>query len=93
MNQITCRGTTAGGAMVGYGLTSASKGAIISEIHGSIVNYYFTYLLPRLAGMKYFRYANFIFWIGKDMQFYFFVGKGKTRVGGSVNHGIKNSSP
>ena len=27
------------------------------------------------------------------MQFYFFVGKGKTRVGGSVNHGIKNSSP
>ena len=27
------------------------------------------------------------------MQFYFFVGKGKTRVDGSVNHGIKNLSP
>ena len=43
--------------------------------------------------MKYFRNANFISWVGKNMQFYFFVRKGKTRVGGSVNHGIKNSSP
>ena len=43
--------------------------------------------------MKYFRIANFISWVGKNRQFYFFVGKGKTRVGGSVNHGIKNSSP
>ena len=42
-------------------------------------------------GMKYFRNANFIFWVGKDMQFYFLAGKGKTRVGGSVNHKAKNS--
>ena len=43
--------------------------------------------------MKYYRNGNFIFWVGEGKQFYFFVGKGKTRVGGSVNHGIKNSSP
>ena len=43
--------------------------------------------------MKYFRNANFISWVGKDRQFYFFVGKGKITVGGSVNHGIKNLSP
>ena len=43
--------------------------------------------------MKYYRNGNFIFWVGEGKQFYFFVGKGKTRVGGSVNHGIKNLSP
>ena len=73
-------------------LTTVSKGAIISDLNGSTVNYYFT-IATSIGGNEIFRSANFIFWVGKNMQFYFFVGKGETRVGGSVNHGIKNSSP
>ena len=39
--------------------------------------------------MKYFRNANFIFFGLKVYAILFFVGKGKTRVGGSMNHEIK----
>ena len=53
----------------------------------------FHLIVTSIGGNGIFRNGNFIFWVGEGKQFYFFVGKGKTRVGGSVNHGIKNLSP